>query len=292
MKILRLFVTIFVLLAGSCVSLPRTQKEAKDTATPPKLLLLKHRDIPQGRSSEWQKLEATTAQACDRLEVPSYWIELHSISGPREELLFSPFESFEELEQVETDWHTFYATHRDLAHVQQEMETSIEAERVTLAVKREGLSYNPENIDLAEMRYLHVVEVRLFPGRESEFSEALQLLAESSAKVKSDTPWLVYQLKVGMSSPTFLILTPMNGLAKNDDLLAVDERLQESGDAETARRLEEIARESYASADRNLYEVRPELSHVPNEWAAANPDFWRPRREPAAKPEARPAGKP
>jgi hypothetical protein len=292
MYLCKLIAAILALLAGASVSWSQAQKESKDTATPPKLLLLKHRDIQPGRGSEWQKLRATTAQACDRFDVTPYWIELHSLSGPREELFFSPLDSFEELEHVANDWRTFYATHRDLAHVEQEMDGNVEAERTTLAVRREALGYNAESVDFAEMRYLHVVEVRLFPGRESEFTEALQLLAESSAKIKADTPWLVYQLNVGMSSPTFLILTPLNGLAKKDDLLAADEKLLESGETEPARRLEEIARESYASADSNLYEVRPELSHVPNEWASADPDFWRPGKEQAAKADSRPAAKP
>jgi hypothetical protein len=288
MKLHRVVGPIIALLAAASILPGQAQKEEKDAAAPPKIVLLMHREFQPGRGSERQKLQVATAQACDRLETPSYWLDLESLTGPREEVFFDLFDSFEELEQVDTGWRQFYATHRDLAHLQEEIEASVESERTIVAVRREDLGYKAENVDLSEMRYLRVQEVRIIPGHESDFEEAYRLLAEEFAKNKSDTPWLVYQANVGMSTPAFLIFMPMTSLAKNDDLLAAEERLLEAENGETERRLQEIARESYVSVESNLYEVRPEMSHVSKEWAAGNSEFWRPRREQAPKAEVKP----
>ena len=291
MKALRLFGAVFIFFAGAVVLAGQEQKETKETAAAPKLALLMRQEIQPGRASERQKLQVATAQACDRLELPSYWLDLQSLTGPREQLRFDPFDSFEELERADSGWRQFYATHRDLAHMQEEIDAIVETERTIVAVRREDLGYIADNIDLAEMRYMRMLEVRLFPGHESDFEEAIKLRAEASAKIKADTPWLVYQVNVGMSAPAFFILVPMTGLGKYDELLA-DEKLLGAEGEETAKRLEQIARESYASTESNLYEVRPEMSHVSKQWAAENPEFWRPRREQDAKPEAKPAVKP
>jgi hypothetical protein len=38
------------------------------------------------------------------------------------------------------------------------------------------------------MRFLRVLEVRLFPGHESDFVEALRILAEAYTKINADAP--------------------------------------------------------------------------------------------------------
>ena len=292
MKALRLFGTISIFFAAVAVLAGQEPKEAKEAAAAPRMVQLMHQTIQPGRSSERQRLVVATAQACDRLEVPNSWLDLQSLTGPREQLLFNPLDSFEELEQAGTGWRQLYATHRDLAHLQEEIDAIVESERTIVAVRREDLGYNGENVDLSEMRFMRVLEVRLFPGHESDFEDASRILAEASTKIKSDTPWLVYQVHVGMSAPAFLILVPMTGLGKYDDLLAADEKLLAGEGEEIKKRLEQIARESYASTESNLYEVRPEMSHVSKEWAAENPEFWRSRRIEEAKPEVRPSAKP
>ena len=292
MKAIRLFGVIFLSLAGASALTGQEQNATNTAGPPPNLALLVHQEIQPGRSSERQKLEATTARACDRLEVPSYWVALQSLTGPREELSFDPFDSFEELEAAEAGWRQFYAVHPDLAHVQEEIDAIVESERTIVAVRRDDLGYSADNIDLARMRYVRILEVRVFPGHESDFEEAVKTLAEGFAKIEADTPWLVYQVNVGMATPAFLVFTPMSGLGKNDDLLSAKTKLLEAGGEETAKRLEQIARESYASTESNLYAVRPEISHVSKEWAAGDPEFWRPRREQEVKPEVKPNDKP
>ena len=86
-------------------------------------------------------------------------------------------------------------------------------------------------------------------------------------------PWVVYQVDVGMPSPTFLAVVPMRTLAQNDDLLNLRERLHET-ETGAGERMQQIARAAYAHTESNLYAISPEKSHVSKEFAAGDPEFW------------------
>lgn len=139
---------------------------------------------------------------------------------------------------------------------------------------------------------MRVLEVRLFPGHESDFAESIRLWSQARAKGEADLPWVVYQVKEGKPSPTFLIFLPLSELRENDDLLAQKGSMLETMEGDSAERLKQIAREAVISTESNLYAVSPELSHVPREFAVSDPEFWRKRTESETKPEARPGPSP
>jgi hypothetical protein len=283
-----------ILLSVVCTSILSGQdvKAASSAAAPPNVLLLVHQEILPGRTSDRQRLETNISRACDRLDAPSFWIDLQSLTGPREALFFDSFDSFEQLEESDANWRQFYAGHPDLARVQDDIDASVGSERTIVALRRDDVGYLADNIDLSETRFLRILEVRLIPGHENDFVEALRILADAYTKIKADTPWLVYQVNLGMTSPSFLILVPMSELGQNDDLLSLKDNLLSAEGEDAAERLKQIARESYASTESNLYAVKPEMSHVSKEFAAGDADFWRRKAEPNARPETRPLVKP
>jgi hypothetical protein len=80
----------------------------------------------------------------------------------------------------------------------------------------------------------------------------------------------VYQVNVGMPSPTFLAFVPMRTLAQNDDLLNLRDLLHEA-EGEAAERMQQMARAVYAHTESNLYAISPpEKSHVSKGSAAAS----------------------
>ena len=121
---------------------------------------------------------------------------------------------------------------------------------------------------------MRVLEVRLHPGRENDFIEAFKTLSAAYEKIGSDTPWVVYQVNAGMPSPAFLVFVPMKALRQNDDLLARRKSLQDAEGEAGVARMQQIAREAYASTESNLYAVSPQMSHVSREFAAGDPQFW------------------
>jgi hypothetical protein len=285
MNAIRQLAAILLLsLVGVAISSGQDKKPANPAGAPPNLVVFVHQEIQYGKASARQKLEVATARACDRLDVASFWIDLQSLTGPREVLFFDPFDSFEQLEQSLAGWSQIYAAHPDLARMQEQVDALLMSERTIVAVRRDDLGYLVDDIDLSETRFMRVVEVRLAPGHESDFVEGLKILSEAYEKIKADSPWVVYQVNLGLQSPSFLIFMPMPALKQNDDLFSWRENLQKAEGEEAAQRLQQIAHAAYVSSESNLYAVNREMSHVSKEFAAGDPDFWTPRPVAAAKP--------
>ncbi len=270
-----------VLLIFVCVSSLRAQKEggpANPAGAPPKLLLLVHQEIQFGKEGERKKLEMAVTRACEHLDVPNSWIDLESLTGAPEALFFDPLDSFEQLDNVSFVWSRLLAAHPEIARMQEEIKTVVGSERTSIAVRRDDLGYRVNDIDFSKARFLRVLEVRLYPGHESDFVEAFKILGDAYQRIDANMPWVVYQVNVGMPSPTFLVFVPMRALKENDDLLARRASLGEAEGEAGSQRMEQIARESYTSTESNLYAVSPEMSHVAKEFAEGDAEFWSPKR--------------
>jgi hypothetical protein len=249
---------------------------AKTEAAPPKFALLVYQRSSPEKAAERDRWLTAAARACANFEVPNSWIVLESISGEPELLSFDPFDSYAHIENAFSQWGPIYAAHPDLANAQAHISAALASQRTAIAVRRDDLSYRANGIDLSKARFVRVLEVRLHPGHEGEFAEAFQKLSGAYEKTRSDLPWVVYQVDVGMPSPTFLAFVPMRSLAQNDDLLKQRERLHEA-EGEAAGRMQQIAREAYAHMESHLYAVSPEKSRVSKEFAAGDPEFWAPK---------------
>ncbi|HEX8763885.1 MAG TPA: hypothetical protein VF740_01940 [Candidatus Acidoferrum sp.] len=292
MKFIRRFLGMFLWLSFASAASGQEIKAANPAAVPPNLLVFVHQEIQPGRTGERQKLEAALSRACNNLDAPSFWIDLQSLTGSRESLFFDLFDSFEHVQESHADWKQFYAAHPDLAKMQEEIDSLVSSERTIIAVRRDDLGYLAENIDLSDARFMRVIEVRLFPGHESDFVEAIKLWSQAHTKANAELPWVVYQVKDGTTAPSFLIFLPLSELKVNDDLAAQKWSILEAMEGDSADRLKQIAREAFISTESNLYAVSPELSHVPKEFAASDPDFWRQHVESETKPEPKPGPSP
>jgi len=286
MKIHRLILTTVFLICASTVS-AQVEDFPNLAGTPPKILLLVHQEFKSGKAADRQKLEVAISRACDHLSVPNSWIDLESITGPPRALFLDPFDSFEHVDTAFTEWPQIFAAHPDLARMQEELKALVSGEQTVIAVRRDDLGFRPQSIDLSKAHFLRVLEVQLHPGHESEFVEAFNILGSAYEKIRADLPWVVYQVNVGMPSSTFLVIVPMRVLKQNDDLLNWRRSIREAEGEEAAQRVEQIAKEAYASTESNLYVISSETSHVSKDFAEGDPAFWAPKPSLAAKPAAR-----
>src|SRR5258707_10105869 len=229
----------------------------RSETTPPKLVMLVYQRFPFDKATESGKALAAAARACANLEVPNSWIVLESVTGDSEVLSFDPFDSFAHIGKAFARWGPIYAAHAELGKFQTQINGALASQRTIVAERRDDLSYRANRIDLSKARFLRVLEVRLHPGHEGEFAEAFKNLSAAYEKTESDLPRVVYQVNVGMPSPTFFAFVPMRTLALNLRNLLHAERTQQ------------IARAAYAHTESNLYAISPENSHLAKEFAAA-----------------------
>src|SRR5437016_12943344 len=195
MRLIRRFLATLLWLSFVSTSSAQDRKAANPAAVPPNLLVLVHQEIQSGKTNERQKLVAAVSRACDRLDAPSFWIDLQSLTGNRETLTFDPFDTFEQLQQANSGWKQFFAAHPDLAQTQGEIDSLLASERTLVALRRDDLGAPPaEDIDLSEARFMRVLEVRLLPGHGRDFEESIKLWGDAHAKVKGEVPWVVYRV--------------------------------------------------------------------------------------------------
>jgi len=278
-------IVVILTLHASTIS-AQAQKPPSAATAPPKLLLLVHQQFKFGGENARHKLEASVVHACNRLDVPNSWIDLQSITGAPEALSFDPFDSFEQVDKAFVGWGQVFASHPQLANLQEQIRTLETNESTIIAVRRDDLGYRVNRIDLSKARYMRVLEVRVRPGHDSDFVESFRLLSAAYEKINADMPWVVYQVNVGMPAPSFIVFVPMRALKENDAYLARAPKLREAEGDLNADRIHQIALDAYASSESNLYAVSPETSHVPKEFVHSDPDFWSPMPSAHAKPRA------
>src|SRR5262249_11860181 len=163
-----------------------------------------------------------------------------------------------------------------LAQQQQEIEERLASSKTVVALRRDELGYNAERMDLSKARYLRLTVMSLRPGHERDFVEARKILASLPGTDRSGAMSAVYEVNSGMQQPTFLVVESLRSLADADKKLDTDRNLQRNLSETERSRLEQIAREGYASVENNLYTIHPEMSHVPKEFASGDPGFWKP----------------
>ncbi|HJX94428.1 MAG TPA: hypothetical protein VJ324_02335, partial [Candidatus Acidoferrum sp.] len=254
MRIFRLSLGIVFLVATHDPAVHAQNEKPISAATaPPKLLLLVHQQFKFGSESTRQRLAVSITRAFNHLEVPNSWIDLQSITGPPETLSFDPFDSFEQVDNAIVVWGQLFTSHPELAHLQEQIRALLSSESTIVAVRRNDLGYRVNRIDLSKARFMRVLEVRLRPGHESDFVESFKLLSAAYEKIDAEMPWVVYQVNVGMPLPSFLVFVPMRALKENDAYLARAPKLREAEGEAGFDRMQQIARDAYASTESNLY---------------------------------------
>lgn len=147
--------------------------------------------------------------------------------------------------------------------------------KTLVAVYRPELSYRPDEAApiLAKMRYLDVAVYRIRPGSEGDFAKLLRLRDFGRDSVNLDRPEMAYQVISGARSGTYLLLMPLVSLGVLDDARA-NPPVYAEGAAAEARKL---AADADAVRERLWFRIEPQSSYVSDDFAAAQPGFWRPK---------------
>jgi hypothetical protein len=265
----RLFTSVLSLpLLFVSLACGQDAKVTENSTAPPRLLVLVRREIQHGKASARQKLETNMARACNKLNVPNYWIDLEPITGSPEVLSFDPFDSYDHVERAVDGWNQIYASHPDLAKTQEEINALLTSERTIVAERRDDLSYREDTVDLSEARFMRVTELHFSPGHEGDFVQTFKILNAAYEKTKSEVPWVVYQTSMGSSSPGFLVFIPLANLKQNDAILPWTEGSLEFEGDDDSQQLQQIVRDTFATSESNLYAISPEMSHVAKKFVA------------------------
>jgi hypothetical protein len=206
-------------------------------------------------AASYEALEASIVRAFERAKVKTYWVGLQSAKDADDVLYLNLHDSQESADRVAAVYQEVLKQHPELSKLQQRLSDLVTSETSLLTTRRDDVDAVAARPDFATMRALRVTIFQVRPGREGDFIRALR-----TTKAK-DRSWLVYEAN---DTSTFALLTPLRAVrSSRRDGLAIPRTLRRS-------------RGVFIKAETQVYSVRPAMSHVPQTFVAANPQFWRP----------------
>jgi len=290
----KIYLTALILLL--CIPVfvrtTRAQENSTDQATagPPKFLNMVHQELKPGRSGAYAEMETSIARIYSRENIPVFWVELGSITGPAEVLYLNLFDSSEEMAKAMDALSTGLAAHPELVQMRDRLlQENTSNGTSVLGVRRDDMGYRANTIDFSKMRVLRLSTVFAHPGYERAFMETEWSLSEASNKVHARSAWAVYEVVGGLPEPSFVIVTPMQSLQEIDGIFEASESVKTTEGGALEQHLQELARIAYGTSDTRLFAVGPRMSRVSKKFAASDADFWAPATLSTAPPAS--AGK-
>jgi hypothetical protein len=273
---------VFVLFVAS---LPVLAQEG-----PPKVLLIVREEIKAGMMPAHNRHSAEYASIFAKLQTPNERIALVPVAGSENEVVYlNAANSFAEIEKINQE------TDKKMSAVNASMQSQVDrldkeastlhaAMRDMLAIYRPELSFNP-GVDVPRMRYFSVTTVRIRPGHDAQYAEYVQKIVNAAREKAKVTNFHVatYQVISGTAGGTYLIFRPMKSLAEFDEGINMKVRAAMSDDQR--KDADKMYGEAVMSTDVSTYAFAPRMSFVSKEFAAADPGFWHPEAQVAAKPK-------
>jgi len=263
----------FVTVLASLQAWPQTTR--RSAGTPPRYLNMVHQDLKPGRNTEYDRLLAAIADGFARARITAYWVEFEF--SQEKTLALNFLDSLEEQDKIISALGSGYAAHPDLV----QMADRLLAENVSnvnsvLGKRLDDLGYRWDAIDFAKTRILLVTTISVRPGHDTEFTLADTERAAAHRKSNSDAAWVVYQACYGSAQPTYIILTPYASFRQMDEALAQDKAIETAGTI-VAEHIRQAAQSAFASVESHAFFATPRCSHVPDEFAAGDSEFWAPK---------------
>ena len=251
------------------------QENPSSAGSPPRYINVVHERLKPGHGTAYDGMLSSITGSYKRFNIPAYWIELKSLTGPDEILALNLADSFGDFEKMGAGMAASIAAHPELASLQ-DRQLAENTSSVTnfIAERVDALGSRATTINFAKMRLLHLTVFDIRPGHEAEFAEAAKSIAAAYEKIEGSPAWVMYAVHSGAPVPSYLMLTGLSSLKDEDAAAARRAPAMEAAGAAVQQRLQEIALSAYDSIETNIYVVNPQLSHMPKDFTAEDPAYW------------------
>jgi hypothetical protein len=242
-------------------------------STAPKILYISRVNLKEGRAMQYQTLDKQVRQTVHKNNPNLNWITATAFTGSdSEETYFMFANSFADIERTSDDFGKAAGSLFSTTEFNQNIAESQESGRSIIATFREDLSYNPEKFDPANAKFWAVTYRRDKPGSGQQFKSMREDLIAALKAANYDSHALVYEVRYGMPSTSYIILRDLPSLS----VLDTDLSKQYESAVPKALRQEQTAyaQQNVMASDAVIYQVKPELSHPSQNLVAANPSFW------------------
>ena len=285
------FLLLLLLVLGG-ISLAAAQETG---SKPPKVLTVFREVLKPGKAGMvHEKSESAFVQAFTKAKWPTHYLAVTSLSGKPRALFFVGYDSFDawEKDMQASDKNAALSAALDHATMA-DGELLSESENLTF-VYRPDQSLRADSVHIAHMRYFEITVFHVKPGHEKDWDDAVKLVTPAYEKLP-DAHWATFEAAYGTPSGTYAIFTPIKSLEEVDKAYARDKDFMAAMGEAGMKRLSELSAAAIDSIESNVFQFAPKMSYPPEEWAKADPDFWKPKAAMPAgekKMEKKPAAKP
>lgn len=243
------------------------------SVAPPKILVITRVNLKEGRAIEYQKLDREVRQTIHKSNPNLNWITAVSFTGnDNEETYFQLLNSYAEIEQANNDFGKAAGALFASADFNQSVAGTQESGRNIIAKFREDLSYNADKFDPANGKFWSVTYRRDKPGSGAQLASIREDINAQLKAANYDARALVYEVTYGMPATSYIILRDLPSLS------VLDTDMTKQYETAVAKNLRQqyvaYNHENMLMSETEIYQVKPELSHPPQNLVAANPSFW------------------
>lgn len=240
---------------------------------PPKILMISRINLKEGRVMDYQKLDRQVRQTIHKNDPNLNWITATAFTGnDNEETYFQLLNSYAEIEQTDAAFGKAAGALFTSADFTQTVASTQESGRNIIAKFREDLSYNADKFDPANAKFWSVTYRRDKPGSGAEYASLRQDVTAQLKAANFDTHSLVYEVSYGMPATSYIVLRDLPSLSVLDTDLS--KQYESAVPKNLRQQVTAFGHENTIATESVLYQVKPELSHPPQNLVAANPSFW------------------
>jgi len=269
-------VTLLTIFVGATSAFAQTLPTSQ-----PNVIQIFREEVKFGHEADHTKTEGAVVAALEKAKFPHFAIALASLTGQPEAWFVAPFDSHEAIGEFnkklgEEPLANEFArlTRADADHVS--------SGRVIQAVARKDLSRGTFP-DAGKQRFYEITVFRVRPGHEGEFAAAGKAYGAAAGRTAPETNYRVYEVTAGMPGPTYLIFSSMVKFGEVDKMMTAGEATMKGMTPEEMAALQKFSTDALISAETFRFRLDPEMSYVPKEVRAQDPDFWMPKKPAATK---------
>ncbi len=264
-----------LLLIASAGILPMFAQEGMKPAP---VLNIDREFIKEGKDAAHEKVEGEWAATLRKANFPGHYFAFASISGPDEVFFVQPMASFAANEEIEKagEKEPLKGAVEQLGARDGELRTG---SRTLWAVYRPDLSYKPENVNMAKLRYVEVGTYLVKLGNEEDFVNGAKALLGGYGKGNIDVSVLGYRVTAGAPVGTYLFVTMMDSMKVVDGEPERRKAIAGAMGQDSYSQLMKSMGDVLVSVENNLFEVKPGMSYPPQAVVDADPGFWKPKSQ-------------
>jgi hypothetical protein len=276
-------------LALACSSLAPAQDSSMNQSIPQVLQITREFLKPGKSGASHDKTESAFVTAMTRAKFPVHYLGLNSMSGKSRALYISQYASFADWEKANQIVDKNPALSAELDRDAVADGELLDGMDSVVYIYDADLSYHP-HADISHTRYLEISVFHVRPGHRNDWHDLVKMVKDGQEKAGTSAHWATFEIAYGGEDGTYIMLSADKSMADIDQGFAESKKFVEAmGGKEGMAKLNELFGKTVDTSHSELFSFNPKQSYVDESWIKADPDFWKPRAAPMAKPAAKPA---